>query len=924
MSAIPLNTELSSSLPTVSGGQVINNTMNFGEGIYWISRYNGYFFANGEIIKYDAVQYNIPGQGNQWITSAEEYNNYFSKIPFNGKLYPTGLVRIFSEPNYQVVSGVTSLKPGPVAKHGRGQFGTIVTSHPAGLNSYWTNKTNTAPVKGVAMDSKYLFGRNTNFLVSNIFTKKEGAVYINNKIEVPDATNMKPGYFVEIYQGTGEVQSNNTKIISITNNESANDIIVVEPPLKQPIIDNYTDPVTGDFITNTIRVVNRAPATPSTIVGPAGVSEENNSLARKASRTGIIKNFMTSSRVTETQANTFLSTQTGTIQSSAFVLTGPSSGIFPTGTSTTLGVKPIDFLSYVYKPLTDKFSHFGTRMRIIGRIDGTQDKQSPAGSCIYYSAAQGTQIDKTLTVSGGSGGIGVLLNPETNNGYYLELIGLTQNNISNYFTNEQFDNVIFYKLVKRDITRLAISAVSRASGVVTITTINDHGFQVNDPIVIEGVDDGVTLTNFNGSFAVATVPTANTFTYLIANTGSQSNATIQDTGRPTAYISIKEDAVPVKLWGGTTQIIVDDGTFAGQERSMAQQNPTVYDIAVEYEQVGEGGKTRRFYIYLNGKLIATVDDPDPLPVYNNMAMFVRGSARCMFENIYAVANNYSQNTSTKIDTPALSNVFGDQEVTVNESFKKYAMNGLVQATYLSGINPSVPPQYNMYFDEFGTIMREASHFNIKYDKAYPALYAKLSPTFNSVKGYTVSGFMAGAYGAEFLIFNNTDTILNLDEGSGNYLRIQGATFTQQSQHNYTVDEHFEHTGDFSNIEIGQGNDIGSYTKAKQDYQDIKNSRLMYGKKQFSLNAPYIQDSDSAKSLMSWMISKILKPRKSVGLKVFGLPNIQLGDIVEIDYKTKDANIDQVALSGSRFVVYDIEYARSANGPDTTIYVSEVK
>jgi hypothetical protein len=200
----------------------------------------------------------------------------------------------------------------------------------------------------------------------------------------------------------------------------------------------------------------------------------------------------------------------------------------------------------------------------------------------------------------------------------------------------------------------------------------------------------------------------------------------------------------------------------------------------------------------------------------------------------------------------------------------------------------------------------------------------MSPTFNNVKGYTVSGFMAGAYGAEFLIFNNTDTVLNLDESSGNYLRIQGATFTQQSQHNYTVDEHFEHTGDFSNIEIGQGNDIGSYTKAKQDYQDIKNSRLMYGKKQFSLNAPYLQDHDSAKSLMSWMISKILKPRKSVGLKVFGLPNIQLGDIVEIDYKTKDANIDQVALSGSRFVVYDIEYSRSVNGPDTTIYVSEVK
>jgi hypothetical protein len=75
--------------------------------------------------------------------------------------------------------------------------------------------------------------------------------------------------------------------------------------------------------------------------------------------------------------------------------------------------------------------------------------------------------------------------------------------------------------------------------------------------------------------------------------------------------------------------------------------------------------------------------------------------------------------------------------------------------------------------------------------------------------------------------------------------------------------------------------------------------------------------------MSWMISKILKPRKSVGLKVFGLLNIQLGDIVEIDYKANDSDIDQVALEGSRFVVYNIEYARQPEGPEMTIFVSEV-
>jgi hypothetical protein len=544
---------------------------------------------------------------------------------------------------------------------------------------------------------------------------------------------------------------------------------------------------------------------------------------------------MTNSSITETDANSLLSAQSGTLQSSALVFNGPLAGSFPTENA----VEPIDFVSYVYKPMSaeNKFSHFGTRMRIIGRIDGTEDKQTPIGGSVYYSVTDLASTDKSITISGGSGGLGILINSETNNGYFLELIALTQNNVNKYFGGEDLHNVIFYKV------------------------------------------------------------------------GQNKDSTSPET-----------NAIPVKLWGATTQIISDPGNFVGQERTSTDQNPTVYDIAIEYQDIDS---IRRFYIYMNGKVIAVVDDNDPLPVYQNAAMFVRGSSRLMFENFYAVGNNYSQNASAALDALGVSSIFGDNEITMNEALRKYSLSGLVQSTYLSGISSSGPPKTNIYFDEFGTIMREASYFNVKYDKAFPALYAKMSPTFNNTKGYTVSGFMAGAYGAEFMIFNNTDRVLTLDDTSGNYLRIQGVTFTQQSSHNYSVDEHFSETGDFAKLDIGQGSDITSYDNIKKTYQDIKNSRLMYGKRQFNLTAPYIQDHDTAQDLMSWMISKILKPRKSVGLKVFGLLNIQLGDIVEIDYKANDSDIDQVALEGSRFVVYNIEYARQPEGPEMTIFVSEV-
>jgi len=294
----------------------------------------------------------------------------------------------------------------------------------------------------------------------------------------------------------------------------------------------------------------------------------------------------------------------------------------------------------------------------------------------------------------------------------------------------------------------------------------------------------------------------------------------------------------------------------------------------------------------------------------------------MFENVYALTNNYSQNTTFDLDTIADS-AFGDLELNAANSFQKYSLSGLIQSTYLSGISTSEAPKYKIYFEEFGTIMREAAYFNVRYDKAYPAIYAKLAPTFNKIKGYTVSGFTAGAYRAEFLVFNATDTALNLDSTSGNYLRILGITFTQQSQHELTVDEFFNKRSDLSDPEFSGDLLIRSPQKVAQDYTDIKFSRMTYGKRQFSLAAPYIQSQDDADNLMGWLSEKIMKPRKSIGVSVFGLPTLQLGDIVEVDYTNNDG-VNEAGPEGSRFVVYSIDYARDTSGPSSTVYLSEVK
>lgn len=756
LSAIPLNSRLTADLPSVSNFKVINNTIDLGEGVYWITRYNGYFYANGEIIRYDAVQFSIPNiseidpdnpniEGNTvWISSVQEYQTYFNKLPFNGKIYPTGLIRIYSEPNYEVVTADGSiisstdilppgasvrLKNGPVAKHGRGQFGTTPTAHEAGLAQYWTADSS---IRGCTMESKYLFA---------------GAS------------------------------------------------------------------------TSGLTLTNAAAGTTNDVSG-----KTSNALALNSTRNGLSKNFLTSYYVEESGINQQYSTQSGTVQSSAFIFNGPA---------IANRYEPLNFVSYVYKPLGNKYSHFGSRVRIIGKPENSDKRdQTPVGAVNYYVASV-TEPNKNVVVGGASGGIAVMVNPETNVGYYFEIAALTQGNFQAFDTsNEDFHNVYFYKVMKNSTTSAAI---------------------------------------------------------------------------------------PVKLWGGLESILVDDGNFTTQYRFAGEENPTVYDLSVEYQDIGS---VRTFFLYINNKLVATVEDKSPLPVYNNMAMFVRGASRLMFENLYAIAPNYAQNSVNTESTP-INTITADEEESSAESFRKYGVNAAIKSIYLSGISVAEPPKYRMYYEEFGTIMREVAYIKARYDKAYPALLAKLSPTFNRIKGYTVAGFLAGSYAAEMLVFNTTDAPLSLDSQTGNYLRIQGVTFTQESSNELSVDDFYKKRSDFSDPQLIDNTRVISPQVSKREYQDIKNSRITYGRNEFSIAAPYIQSHDDANDMMSWIMSKIAIPRKSVGANIFSTPILQLGDVVEVDYVDQNG-VRIVSAPNSRFVVYSTEYSRSVNGPEMTVYLSEVR
>lgn len=737
LGALALNVDLSNTPPTVVNGEVTNNIIDVGESIFWIPRFNGYLYANGEIIKFDAVEFAVPGNNDGptvWISDNNEYQKYFANIGFNGKIYPTGRIRIYSEPYYVVDEfEQTSMKEGDVRVHGRGQFNTEIAEHNAGLSDYWSGNDN---VRGISMKS------------SQIFT-------------VDDPTS---------------ISTTGTRIETTTIN---------------------------DF-------------------------------AKQSNRSGIIKNFLASKTYSDGFVESLKTTQSGTIQSSALVFKGPSKSEYVSNHR--------DMVSYVVKDFSSFFSyrHFGTRMRIIGRQD-VNSGQIANGSVSLYSAIPTTTAN-TTSIDGGSGGIGIMVDASNGSGYYFEIVALDLANLNSYYETASssdgsgiIHNILFYKV--------------------------DSGYEV----------------------------------------GTSSSS----------------QAIPEKLWGGLGKITVDSGIFVGQNRLVADENSTVYDLSVEYNDLPDG--SRRFSLYINNSLIATVDDQDPLPARTNMAPFVRGSSQCMFENIYAmeylVAKDSNENI-TNFTSPLV-----DTKINVSEYLRKYAMSGVIQSTYLENINIDFgASDFKVYFEEFGTIMRECYHFDIRYDQAYPAFYSQIAKTFTNDKGYTVSGYYGGPYESEFLVFNASDKAIVLDETSGSYLRILGITFTQETNNTLSVDDYFNRLSNMSDP-IYTGAEIISPTEQIERYNRIKASRAKNGPREFSLESLYIQSEDQANSLMSWLVGKTMRERRQIMVNIFPMPHIQIGDIVNIDYTMPD-NVEYVSTD-TRFVVSEITYSHGSDGLNQTLRLVEV-
>ena len=435
----------------------------------------------------------------------------------------------------------------------------------------------------------------------------------------------------------------------------------------------------------------------------------------------------------------------------------------------------------------------------------------------------------------------------------------------------------------------------------------------NEAYTINGASGGISImTNKNGEgyyYEIVALNYLDTQNFVL--TDSINAKTI-------VFYKLKLDngiLKPTLLYSTFQNILVDSGKFTGKVKGLVDSlQDSIYDIAIKLNKINDSDW--RFSLYFNGNIITTVQDKSPITagVSQNISLFTRGSSQVMFNNVYALKTLNKKPAASEVT--ASSEIFSGDK-TSNLTYNKYFLNSLVRTGFLSSISPTDIPENSIYYEEFGTIMREVAYFNVKFDKAYPALRSFIAPQPASLAKYLVTGYNSTPYRAEFLVFNVSDFATSLGDGTDytTILNIVGVGFTEEVAKELTVDSFYSLKSNFAT------NNDYSFQTYKNRYNDIKNNRLTYGTKSFTIDSPYIQDEDTAIELMDYLISKMSKPRKAVAVQIFGMPIIQLGDIVKFSYDTQKTLPN--AITGNNFVVYAIEHETKGDGPSTVIYLSEV-
>lgn len=390
--------------------------------------------------------------------------------------------------------------------------------------------------------------------------------------------------------------------------------------------------------------------------------------------------------------------------------------------------------------------------------------------------------------------------------------------------------------------------------------------------------------------------------------------------------------VPIKLWSTYADILVTSGSQAARDR-LVPGTSLVYDLAVEAKKVGRvGAQIRVFHLYLNDVLIGIVEESekdstgyltDWSPDKTELGIFVRGASQIQVEHIYAVATKTVDPAPIYLDSKVMSRP---------TAFRYFSPSSIYSSAQIDGSIAS----NGIYFEEFGSIAREVKHVKPKFDM-FPVFTSMIAPRPIFDRSYSISGYYADPYEAEFLIWSHADRLLDV-ASEETPLNITGICFENNTEQILTMDDYL--LGEYA----------GSSRSVSYDAGINLRNRLMIARSQgeterVELDSDYIQNREYALKMMKWLSGFIGEERLELRINAFGVPHLQIGDIVTVDHKipvqvgvnqsintshTTDLTQNDYSTeyldfdgNGKRYIIKSISVDRTGDGPEYSLHLVQL-
>lgn len=310
----------------------------------------------------------------------------------------------------------------------------------------------------------------------------------------------------------------------------------------------------------------------------------------------------------------------------------------------------------------------------------------------------------------------------------------------------------------------------------------------------------------------------------------------------------------------------------GKGGTAAIQDNVWYDLDVFFKV---SGNDHILYIYLDGRKVEklVISGADKVSPNGRFGMFIRGDTKATFEYLYAIKDVDDDDTILE----------PEDDLSWFDMIRTGYNGGLwdrewvyATKTYWSGSGKDKKKRKKRlnqrFFDDFGPYLHEIREYDVKFDPA-PVESSRLFSTNDW--GAIALEYTGTPFGGHFILCNTSrrNSVLNGEDN---------LSFRQQSSGVNQVLAVYGHALNFADETTYECTNEAGIQKR--------------GKVEVELNSPWIQSEAMAKEIGEWMMFHWGEGVENVTLEVFGNPLVEVGDVVNVEYTTKDLN-DKFFITG---------------------------